>query len=49
MKGEKCKEILRPKNQKVDLKNLERYIKIEKKNCNFMLKSNQKSDGWLSR
>ena len=37
MKGVKFKEIWQPKNQKVDLKNLERYIKIEKKICNFMV------------
>ena len=37
MEGEKCKEILQMKNQKVGLKNLERYLKIEKKICNFMV------------
>ena len=36
-------------NQKVGFKNLERYIKIEKKNCNFLVQMNQKSDGQISK
>ena len=37
MEGEKCKEILQTKNQKVGFKNPERYIKIEKKICNLVV------------
>ena len=37
IKGLKLKEILEAKNQKAGLKNLERYIKIEKKICNFLV------------
>ena len=33
----------------LSITNLERYIKIEKKNWNLMASSNQKSDGRLSR
>ena len=37
IKGLKLREILEAKNQKAGLKNLERYIKIEKKICNFLV------------
>ena len=36
-------------NQKVGFKNLERYIKIETKICNFLVQMNQKSDGQISK
>ena len=49
IKGEKFKKIKQSKNHKFGLKNLERYIKIEKKFCNLMVESNQKSNGRLSR
>ena len=35
IKGKTLTKIWEPKNQKIGLKNLERYIKIEKKICNF--------------
>ena len=37
IKGKKFLINWEVKNQKVGLKNLERYIKIEKKNCNFLV------------
>ena len=37
IKGKNFKENLEAENQKVGLKNLERYIKIEKKICNFLV------------
>ena len=49
IKGKNFKENWEAESQKVGLKNLERYIKIEKKNCNFLVQSDRKSDGWISR
>ena len=37
IKGKTLAEVWEPKNQKFGLKNLKRYIKIEKKNCNFLV------------